>query len=136
MRASLIATTVFLLAACQPGTGADGSVGPTSAGREGSYRLVSLNGAPIGGTATLVWEADGRISGEAPCNAYFGRQTAAAPGFRLEELGTTRRACLWLGDEDRYLAALRAAATATPDERGLTLTAADGTILRFDRTPG
>lgn len=136
MRASLIATTVFLLAACQPGTGADGGASATSAGSTGSYALATLNGKPIQGAATLTWEEDGRISGQAPCNAYFGRQTAVAPAFTLTDLGSTERACIWLGDEDIYFAALRKMTMAMPDETGLTLTAADGTTLRFDRTPG
>ncbi|MFB2530644.1 META domain-containing protein [Paracoccus sp. p4-l81] len=131
-RRPVIACLAFALAACQPQP-AEQATPSTDA--TGSYRLVTLNNKPLAGGATLLWEADGRITGEAPCNAFFTRQTSVLPALSLEPIGLTRRACLWSGDEAAFVAALTAANVAMPDTQGLTLTAPDGTTLRFARDP-
>lgn len=132
MRRTTVLILTLLLAACQPQSTSDATEA-TAPGHVGTYRLVSLNNKPLAGGATLMWEADGRISGEAPCNAYFARQTATAPAFRLADLGLTRRACLWAGDESAFVRAIQTVTAITSDTEGMTLTAPDGTALRFQR---
>ena len=72
------------------------------------WRLVEIDGQAFPAQATLRFGTDGEISGSAPCNRYFGRQTAPYPWFAAEELGTTRRACPALAHETAYLSALAA----------------------------
>lgn len=128
----LLALAVFALAACQPANLPGPAEAAPGAGLAGSYRLATLNGAALRGGATLLWEGDGRLSGEAPCNAWFARQGAQAPAFRLTDLGTTRRACLWMGDEGAFFAALAAVTEVAADAHGLTLRG-PGTEMRFTR---
>ncbi len=75
-------------------------------GANTDWQLMELDGAPFDARATLRLGEDGEISGEAPCNRYFGTQTAPYPWFKAEKIGATRRACLELDRETTYLTAL------------------------------
>lgn len=102
-----------------------------SAVAEPEYRLTTLNGTPFTATATLVFGADGTLSGQAPCNRWFARQTATLPSFAIEGIGATKMACPDLDAESRYLNALQAADTATKDDTSLRLTGPDGVVMEF-----
>ena len=75
-------------------------------GGDVTWRLVELDGKVFKARAALHLGAKGEISGEAPCNRYFGTQTAPYPWFAAEKIGTTRRACPDLDAETAFLAAL------------------------------
>ena len=75
-------------------------------GSDVTWRLVELDGEAFKPRATLRLEAKGEITGEAPCNRYFGTQTAPYPWFAAEKIGATRRACPELDAETAFLAAL------------------------------
>lgn len=120
MRRALIALLPLTLAACLD----DGSDIP-----HGTYRLTGMPGGPPP-AATLVFEDDSTISGEAPCNLYHGQLQAPWPAFRPGPIAVTRRACPDLEAESRYFAALGAMTQGTLDGATLTLTGG-GQTLRF-----
>lgn len=94
---------ISALAACEATTGAPAE------DVAGNWRLDTLGGAPLQGSATLTIEADGRVYGQGPCNAYSSRTTATPPDFALGPIASTRRACVIEGGEAEYFAALQAA---------------------------
>lgn len=75
-------------------------------GAASDWLLIEIDGKPFGARATLNLAAAGKISGQAPCNQYFGEQTAPYPWFSAEKIGATRRACPELDQETRFLSAL------------------------------
>lgn len=90
----------FALAACRDETVAGyGALGAT-------WQLTELDGAPFAAKATLQFDEGGNITGDAPCNRYFGKQSAPYPWFTVEDIGATRRACPALEQESTYLTAL------------------------------
>ncbi|RLJ40798.1 heat shock protein HslJ [Litoreibacter meonggei] len=98
IRATVIA--LALLASCTDetisGYAADGAV----------WQLETLNGKPFNTSATLTFPEAGKIAGQAPCNSYFGQQTAPYPWFSAEAIGSTKRACPDLKAENTFFAAL------------------------------
>ena len=72
------------------------------------WRLTELDGAPFAARATLEFPEPGRIAGQAPCNRFFGAQTAPYPWFSVQRVGATMMACPDLEQEHRYLTALEA----------------------------
>lgn len=99
----------------------------------GSWRLALLDGAEFGETATLVIGLDGRIGGQAPCNAWFARGLAA-DGALFGPIGSTKMACDALGLENAFFDALSMMQTAetSPETSpgGLTLRG-DGREMLF-----
>jgi heat shock protein HslJ len=89
-----------------------------------TWKLESIDGAPFAASSTLTFPEEGRVGGQAPCNLYFGDQTALFPEFRLDALGMTKMACDDLGYELAYFVALDAMRWAEMD--GQTLTLSDG----------
>ncbi len=75
-------------------------------GSAAEWQLVEIDGADFTAPATLNLAEPGKISGQAPCNRYFGEQTAPYPWFRAEKIGATRHACPELKEENLFLAAL------------------------------
>ncbi len=71
-----------------------------------TWRLVTLDDVPFTAIATLQFGARGEITGNAPCNRYFGQQSAPYPWFSAQDVGSTRRACPELDEENTYLTAL------------------------------
>ncbi len=63
--------------------------------------------------STLVIGIDGRVSGVAACNRYFGRIGIDAGSIAISQVGSTRMACAApvMEQERRFLAALGAAAS-------------------------
>lgn len=92
---------IFALSACQ----ADETLSGYGAAGV-TWRLTSLDGAAFSARATLEFPEPGKISGAAPCNRYFGAQTAPYPWFKIEGLGRTKRACPELAQESAYFSAL------------------------------
>lgn len=71
-----------------------------------TWTLVEIDGTPFPARATIRFEDKGKITGDAPCNSYFGSQTAPYPWFSADNIGATRRACPELDSETRFLNAL------------------------------
>lgn len=105
---SVAIAAMFGLAACEPTTpDTPGSNIPT-----GAYVLVGIGSDTVPQrNVGMTIEADGSISGQAPCNSYSAAQTAEPPGFALGALTTTRMGCSGRAGrlEARYFEALRGA---------------------------
>ncbi|MBV0913197.1 META domain-containing protein [Anianabacter salinae] len=71
-----------------------------------TYALTELDGAPFPARATLGFPSEGRVAGEAPCNAYSAPQTVPYPWIRIGPIVATRRACPDLQAEAAFLGAL------------------------------
>ncbi len=71
------------------------------------YTLTEFNGEPTQISATIEFGADGKFSGRAPCNRYFGVSEDPYPWVKIESIGATKMACPALAEESNYFAALR-----------------------------
>lgn len=96
-----------------------------------TWHLAELDGAPFTASATLEFPEEGKIAGDAPCNRFFGVQSAPYPWFKAEELGTTRRACPELDQEALFLTALQAMTLAEVAGDTLLLSNDDGREMLF-----
>lgn len=120
------------LAACAPqspggGAGPVSPANPVPVALDGSYRLIELNGRPIGGNITLGLTPDGQLNGQAPCNRYFGPYSAGSDfSFSAQQIGATRAACPELQLEGEYFEALRRTTQFRPGREGDTLGLLDG----------
>lgn len=62
---------------------------------DGAWRIEALNGRPVGrGTAPSVTFADGKVSGNAGCNRFFGSYRFARGRLTAGPLASTKMACL------------------------------------------
>jgi heat shock protein HslJ len=73
---------------------------------EATWQLVEIDGQPFAALATLSFADEGRLAGQAPCNKYFGEQSAPYPWFTAENIVATRMACSDLAVEATYFTAL------------------------------
>ena len=80
----------------------------TRYGGAGDWRLRELDGEAFLANATLSLTEPDRVSGAAPCNRFFGPQSAPYPWFDAGPLASTKRACPDLAEEARFLGALEA----------------------------
>jgi heat shock protein HslJ len=103
--------------------------GTSLANAPGAWLLQSLDGQPFAARATLEIGADGRLGGEAPCNAWFARGTPET-GFLFPMIGATERACDALALEEAFFAALAAMQVAETGE-GLLILRGEGHEMVF-----
>ncbi|GGA05886.1 META domain-containing protein [Neptunicoccus cionae] len=98
----LLASLAFALSlsACQKDETISGVSGP-----DDQWLLVRMNDVPVETPITLTFPETGRLAGQAPCNSYFGEQTAPLPWFETGAVGATRRACPEMELEGRYFKA-------------------------------
>lgn len=89
-------------------------------GFDGTYRLASIDGAAISGTADLTI-AGKSLRGQGPCNSYWTTNTADWPEIALAPTATTRRQCFAEGGEAAFLTALEQVTRAEPVKGGLEL---------------
>ena len=122
----LAVISVLFAAACQPG----GEPLPEAA-LSGVWRLERLNGETFPERATLDLTDPARATGQAPCNRWFATREGNPPDFRFGMFGATRRACIAMGPEQRYLDALAGVGAARLHDGRLILTGADGLSLEF-----
>jgi heat shock protein HslJ len=104
----------------------------------GEWQLIAMEGQPVTWTANLALAADGKVSGQAPCNRYFGTNSATLPDLSLGALGATKMACPDLAAESSFFEALSAMTRAELDQGHLFLTGAEGRVMEFvrDRAAG
>ena len=95
----------------QPAVTLEGSAWDVTSYNNGNQATVS----PVAGsTITLMFGADGNVSGNATCNTYNGTYTVDGDALTVGPLATTRMACAddeLNAQEAQYLAALQNAAT-------------------------
>jgi putative lipoprotein len=60
-----------------------------------AWMLLSINGAPIAGepAVTMLFSADGKLGGRAPCNSYFGEAAISTNEIVFSGSGATQMAC-------------------------------------------
>ncbi|GAB1478569.1 hypothetical protein MASR2M74_11160 [Paracoccaceae bacterium] len=93
------------------------------------WTLAEVDGQPVGYSATISVDAEGRISGRAPCNRYFAGFTGTLPEFLPEAMGATRMACASMADEDAYFALLQGVDRLTSSDRELHLSGAGHSLI-------
>jgi len=71
-----------------------------------TWVLTEIDGQPFSDRATLSFPEPGRLAGQAPCNAYSGKQTAPYPWFEARQIISTKAACAELRQEQSFLSAL------------------------------
>ncbi len=74
-----------------------------------TWTLTELRGAAAPSGVTIGFRDDGTVSGQGPCNRYFGTQTKPYPWIEISEIGSTKMACPNLKSEALYFDVLRAA---------------------------
>ena len=97
----------------------------------GLYHLISDD--PALQRVTLEIE-DTRISGQGPCNRYFGsitRPDAGSNSIQVGPIASTKMACPHLSAEHRYFQDLQRVSMITVVPDGLILTTGDQTKLVF-----
>ncbi len=95
-----------------------------------------IDGQPVvpGIVSDLLIAADGKVSGNAGCNSYFGSAIVDNDAMAFGNLGTTKKACPGpaMGQEDRMLQALDSTRGYRLDQEDLLLLDAGGnTVLRL-----
>ena len=102
----------------------------TAAVRPQEWQLAEVDGSAPGWTATLNLSEPGKVSGQAPCNRYFGPVTWDADRFQVGNLAATRMACLHMQGEDVFFSLLQAMETSQLMPDALILSGA-GHQMRF-----
>ncbi|MGB2358380.1 MAG: META domain-containing protein [Paracoccaceae bacterium] len=124
----IAAFLVLLLGGCQSKDPApyEAATGPV-------WIMQTLDGKPFSAETTLRFSQDGRVSGKAPCNRYFGAVKFAGTDVTIGPLGSTRMACEALDEETRYLLALAAMTELKLSRDQLILRDASGRDLTFKK---
>lgn len=101
------------------------------ADRDAVYRLEEFEGAPVPWQATISFPEQGRVAGQAPCNAFSADQRVPYPWFELGSIAATRRACLHIQGETEFFAALSRVILAEVAGDVLILSDDHGPVLVF-----
>lgn len=102
----------------------------------GEWQIIAQDGVRVAYEASFAIDPDGKVTGRAPCNRYFGQNQAALPALSLGALGATRMFCDRQADEDAYLRMLGAMTAAGIRGESLVMTGPDDSSLEFARDPG
>ncbi len=127
MRAVVIIALLWGLTNC----GGDETVTAYGADKA-TWRLVEIDGQPFAARATLEFADEGKLSGQAPCNSYSGKQTVPYPWFRAVEIVSTRKACPDLAAETAYFEALAAMTLSEVSGKALILSNDAGREMVFE----
>ncbi|MHA6263172.1 META domain-containing protein [Arenibacterium sp. CAU 1754] len=95
------------------------------------WTLAEMDGRRFAARATLRFPEPGQIAGNAPCNAYSGKQTAPYPWFQAENIAATHRACPDLAAENAFFSALSAMTLAEVGNGTLILSTETGREMVF-----
>jgi heat shock protein HslJ len=100
------------------------------------WHLSAIDGVPFAAKATLRFEADGAMRGQAPCNRWSATNEARLPALKLGGIRATRMACARMADEQAFFTALVSMTEARQDgPRSLILAGPDGRIMEFVTAP-
>lgn len=94
------------------------------------WRLTEVDGVRPEWTATLNLGEAGKISGQAPCNRYFGPVMRDGDRFVPGAIASTEMACEHLEGEGRFFAIL-AGVTKAEQGPGLLVLSGGGHEMRF-----
>ena len=97
-----------------------------------TWELLAVDGVVVDYPATLKIEADGAISGKAPCNSWASRNRATLPALALGPIRATRMACDQMAEEQAFFEALgQMQEVKLIGDRNLVLTRADGQSMEY-----
>jgi len=130
------ATTVSLaaglmLSACVTTGSGTAATGPVAALQAGEWHVEDIAGAGVidGSNATLLFGADGKLSGDTSCNRLIATYTVEGDKLTISPAGTTMMACppALMKQEQKLVALLGKVNRFSIDQTGaLTLTSASG----------
>ena len=123
----LFLTAALALCAC---VATANDTAPAASLSDMPWILTEVDGAVPGWSATLSLAEAGNISGQAPCNSYFGSVARVDASFVVGELVVTRMACADLAGEAEFLALL-AGIKEAEEMPGLLILTGDGHEMRF-----
>ncbi|WP_395688102.1 META domain-containing protein [Aestuariivirga sp.] len=100
----------------------------------GEWQVTEIAGRPVIAEAvpTVTFGGDGKISGLASCNRFFGGYSLTGEGLAVGQLGSTKMLCepVVMDQEQVVLSLLETAGGFALDEQGqLTLRSGDGRTL-------
>lgn len=108
--AMAMAAAAGLLSACSQETPKSPQAVVAAAGPTGSWEAATIAGlATVKPGSTLVFGADGKVSGSGSCNSFGGTyKLSGDDGLEFGPLATTRKACApdVMAQENAYLKAL------------------------------
>ncbi|NPD17337.1 META domain-containing protein [Xinfangfangia sp. D13-10-4-6] len=102
----------------------------------GEWQLIAQDGVRVSYQASFAIDAEGMITGKAPCNRYFGPNGATLPALLLNSIASTRMYCDRMADESSYLSSLALMTASEIRGETLVLTGPDDRSLEFARDPG
>lgn len=94
------ALTLTTLSACKK----DESVAGYDGGK--LWTLTEIDGSVFAARATLQFGEDNKVTGQAPCNTYFGEQTKPYPWIGFDPIGSTRMMCPEMDEETLFFKVL------------------------------
>ena len=114
----LLATAILSTLTILPAAAADDLAGTAWSAEQGK--------AP-----RILFKADGKVSGNASCNSFFGSYTVQGDNVAFRGFGTTRKSCrpAIMTAERAFLAALKAATGYRVENQTLQLFGANGSIV-------
>ena len=98
------------------------------------WQLLAIDGLLVDAsvTASLRIDAEGQVTGRAPCNSYAAQNAGELSAFRLGPIRATRMACDKLAEEQVFFDALALMQTMEMDgDRTLILTGPEGRSIEF-----
>jgi heat shock protein HslJ len=100
--------------------------------RDQDWQLLAIDGILFDADAALRIDADGVISGKAPCNSWSVVNQATFPALELTAIRATRMACDQLTEEQAFFDALGAmTALAMDGPKNLILTGPNRRTMEF-----
>ncbi|MEM8773603.1 MAG: META domain-containing protein [Pseudomonadota bacterium] len=96
------------------------------------WHLAEISGQPFDAEAILQFPEEGKITGSAPCNKFYGKQVQPYPWFQAEAIASTRRACPDLDAETAFFSAIAAMTLAEVVGDTLILSNTEGDEMMFE----
>lgn len=124
-----IAAATLLAACVTPAVSQDSRVGT------GEWHLIAVGGEAVDWTASIAFAADGTVSGQAPCNRWFGTNAVPLPGVQIDGIGATKMACPDLAAEAAWFETLGQVRQAEVDQGHLFLIGREGLVVEFVADP-
>jgi heat shock protein HslJ len=119
-------TIICVFFSCQPkpvGGVIENSWWVLASAKQGNKAYTPVKGMTI----SLRFQAD-KLSGEAPCNNYFGTYAAEGVNLNISDLGATKRMCDEMDLENVYLGVLTKAKTFTATKSRLEIFSENGQL--------
>ncbi len=109
--------------------------GCSASGPTGNWVLTSMQGATPQNSVTLELGPDGKFTGQASVNRYFGAWQGSEGTLAIGDIGSTRMAGPpeLMNEESTYFRLLGEADRYRVDDHQLELLAGDRVILQFAR---